>query len=227
MFNLSDGTLKNLFTSLLVVGLSMPVSAPAQPLQGIYTCTDATGRKLTSDRPILACIDREQKVIGPSGTVKFIVSPTLTAHEQAQLEARKKAKLGELARLEEEKRRDRTLLMRYPSKAVHDNARAEVVAQIGLARQAALRRVDAFMRQRSRLDTEMEFYKKNPAKAPPILLRQIEDVNQSLALQGRFIADQDAETRRLNARFDEELVLLNRLWAQMPPSPLAGASKAH
>ena len=28
---------------------------------GIYTCVDATGRRITSDRPIMSCIDREQR----------------------------------------------------------------------------------------------------------------------------------------------------------------------
>jgi len=62
------------------------------------------------------------------------------------------------------------------------------------------------------VNEEMEFYKKDPSKAPPSVRRQVDELAQSLAIQGRFIADQDAELKRVNARFDEELTRLKRLW---------------
>ena len=64
------------------VGLLMVVMAQAWA-QEIYTCTDAKGRKLNSDRPITECTDREQKVLGRNGTVKRVVGPVLSAQEQA------------------------------------------------------------------------------------------------------------------------------------------------
>lgn len=189
-------------------------SAQAQTplLPGIYTCTDAKGRKLTSDRPIPECTDREQTVLNPSGTLKAKLGPSLTAQERAALEAREKAALEEQARLAEEKRRDRALVTRYPNKAVHAKERADAVAQISVVRQAAVNRVEELLRQRTVLSQEMEFYVKDPSKAPPSLRRQLEEVNNSLAVQGRFIADQDGEIKRVNARFDEELVRLQQLW---------------
>jgi hypothetical protein len=36
-------------------------------------------------------------------------------------------------------------------------------------------------------------------------------------VQSRFIADQDAEIKRVNDRFDEELQRLKQLWAQQSP----------
>lgn len=213
--------------AVLVAGLAGLGSLQAQQteVQGIYTCTDARGRKLTSDRPIPECTDREQKVLNPSGTVKAKVGPTLTAQERTDLEAKDKADLEERARLNEEKRRERALLIRYPNKAVHDKERAEALVQIGVVRQAAINRVDELLRQRKTLSEEMEFYKKDPNKAPPSLRRQVEEVNQSLAVQGRFIADQDGELKRVNARFDEELLRLKHLWAVYAPSPSAAPGK--
>jgi hypothetical protein len=67
--------------------------------------------------------------------------------------------------------------------------------------------------QRKKLDDEMEFYKKEPSKAPQYLRRQVEENHQSTAVQQRFIADQEEETRRVNGRFDDELVRLRQLWA--------------
>lgn len=211
----------------LIVGLSGISAAQAQPApgQGIFTCTDARGRKLTSDRPITECIDREQQLLNPSGTLKARIGPTLTAQERSELELKNKAAQEAQARLQEEKRRDRALLVRYPSKTVHDKERAEALTQVGVVRQAALRRVDELRSQRGTLDQEMEFYKKDPSKAPASLRRLVDEVNQSLAVQGRFIADQDSEIKRVNARFDEELGRLQQLWASQTPAAAASRGR--
>lgn len=211
-------------TVWLLATLSSPNAVQAQDntQQGIYTCTDARGRKLTSDRPIAECNDREQKVLNPSGTVRTRVGPTLTAHERADLDAKEKADQEVRALSNEEKRRDRALLIRYPSKTIHDKERTEALAQIDVVKQAAAKRVDELMRQRVAANDEMEFYKKDPNKAPPSVRRQVDEVTQSLAVQWRFIGDQDMELKRVNARFDEELVRLKQLWAlQLPVVPAA------
>jgi hypothetical protein len=194
--------------------------------QGIYSCVDSKGRKLTSDRPIAECNDREQKVLNPSGSVKGKLGPTLTAQERAEAEAKEKLAQEEQARRDEDKRRDRALLVRYPTKAVHDIERAEALKQIGVVKAAAANRVEELTRQRASIDTEMEFYKKDPSKAPAALRRQVDDLTHSMAVQGRFIADQDGEITRVNARFNEELARLKQLWAMQGSAAPATASAA-
>lgn len=212
--------LKRLTNGVLLSLLAGLSSAYAQQTftKGIYTCIDARGRKLTSDRPIPECRDREQQILNPSGTVKDRMGPTLTAHERQEQEAKAKLTREERAMQLEEKRRDRALLIRYPSKVVHDRERDEAVSQIGVVRHAAQNRVGELLRQRAAVDAEMEFYQKDPSKAPPSVRRQIEEGAISLAVQERFIADQDAEIKRVNERFDEELVRLKKLWAMQSPT---------
>jgi Domain of unknown function (DUF4124) len=195
---------------------TLAVGAPAQ---GIYTCVDAKGRKLTSDRPIPECVDREQKMLNPSGTVGGKLGPTLTAQERADLEAKEQLAREEQVLKDEEKRRDRALLMRYPTKAIHDAERAAAVQQVAVVKAAAANRVAELAEQRKATEAEMEFYKKNPKKIPASLRRQLEDVEVSTKVQERFIADQDNEIKRVNTRFDEEMVRLKMLWAVrgMPP----------
>lgn len=233
MCYLSQCRLQSVAGVVLLAALCAPPSLQAQPappgasVQGIYTCVDARGRKLTSDRPIAECTDREQQVLNPSGTVRAKLPPTLTAHERAAQEAKEKAAQEELARLAEEKRRDRALLMRYPNRAVHDKERAQALAQIKVVRQASVQRVEELQRQRAVVTAEMEFYKKDPSKAPPSVRRELDDLTHSLAVQERFIADQDAELKRVDARFDDEVVRLKQLWASVSAPPAAAApSKA-
>jgi hypothetical protein len=69
------------------------------------------------------------------------------------------------------------------------------------------------------MDAEMEFYKKDPSKAPAYVRRQLDENTQSQAVQRRFIGEQEAEVKRVSARFDEELVRLRQLWTMIAPTP--------
>jgi len=97
---------------------------------GIYTCIDAHGRRLTSDRPIPACIDREQRELNRDGTVRRIIPPTLTATEREAHEAREREAALKRQRERDIQRRDQALITRYPDKAAHDAGRAEELAQL-------------------------------------------------------------------------------------------------
>ena len=195
---------------LWAVGAAAQIQSPILP--GVYTCTDAKGRKLTADRPIPECTDREQKVLNPSGTVKAKVGPTLTTQEKANQEFKEKREIEERNKTLDERRRDRALMTRYPNRDVHDGERREALAQVNVVIQAAQTRVAELSRQRVAIDDEMEFYKKDPAKAPAYVRRQQEENIQSQAVQKRFIDEQESEIRRVNVRFDDELVRLRQLW---------------
>lgn len=199
----------------VLLGLSAEAQAQqAQPINGIYTCTDANGRKLRSDRPIPACLDREQTVLNPSGTVRAKVGPSLSPQQRAELEERKKQEEADRARELEEKRRDRAMLARYPTREAHDKERAEAHARLDTVVQEAEKRIVALHEERKKIDRELEFYQGDPAKAPAALRRQIDYVAQGLQAQRRFIQAQENERQRVDARFEEELVRLKELWQE-------------
>ena len=68
--------------------------------------------------------------------------------------------------------------------------------------------------QRAKLDAELEFYKHDPSSVPGALKQRVAEHASDVAAQSRFIADQEQEKKRVNARFDTELVRLRQLWAQ-------------
>lgn len=181
--------------------------------QGIYTCVDSKGRRISSDRPIPECLDREQRQLGSSGAVRRVLPPSYTAEERAQLDAQRKQEEEQRARLAEEKRRDRALLTRYPTQASHDKQRAEALGQIDEVMSSVNQREKALEQQRKEIDTEMEFYQRDPTQAPAWLRRKYEDNQQQVLAQKRFLDEQAQEKKRLNARFDEELAKLRQLWA--------------
>jgi len=210
--SLSRTPLGVLCAALVALGGSASASAQANT-QGIYTCIDSKGRRITSDRPIPECLDREQRQLSGSGLVRRVLPPSYTAEERAQLDAQRRLEEEQRARVAEEKRRDRALMIRYPTQASHDKERAEALGQIDEVVNAVNKRERALEQQRKEIDTEMEFYQRDPDKAPSWLRRKLEDNQQQVLVQKRFLEEQALEKKRINARFDEELAKLRQLWA--------------
>jgi hypothetical protein len=113
----------------------------------------------------------------------------------------------------EERSRERALIMRYPNQAAHDAERADALSQVDQVISVARQRQQELQARRTTLNGEMEFYKKDPAKAPASLRRQVEENTASQEEQQRFVQQQDEEKRRINERFDAELAQLRPLWA--------------
>lgn len=185
----------------------------AASAQGIFTCTDSRGKKITSDRPIPECLDREQKELNASGTVKRSMGPILTAQEANEQEIRDKKAAEERARINDERRRNRAMLLRYKDQAAHDAERASALTQVDAVIQTANKRMEELAQQRKTLDSELEFYKSDPSKIPAHLRRRVNEFEENLVAQQRFIANQQLEKKRVNDRFDEELARLKPLWA--------------
>ncbi len=158
-------------------------------------------------------MDREQKELNASGTVKRSVGPVLTVQEENALEARAKKEAEDRARVNEERRRNRALLTRYQNQAAHDAERANALTQVDAVILAANKRLAELAKQRKDLDAELEFYKNDPSKVPPYLRRRVAEFEENLVAQQRFIANQQLEKKRVNDRFDEELARLKPLWA--------------
>ncbi|WP_327079890.1 DUF4124 domain-containing protein [Polaromonas sp. CG_9.5] len=196
--------------------------------QDIYSCVDGKGRTITADRPIAECTDRTQRELSRSGLVKRQVGPTLTMHEQTAVEEKEKQAAEIRARENEDKRRDKVLLQRYPTRALHDQERAAALVQIDEVIKASIKRRGELADQRKAIAGEFEFYVKDPSKAPASLKRKLEENDSSIAVQQRFILDQEMEKKRVNQRFDEELAKLKQLWAQMTPpvNPTTSSLKA-
>lgn len=211
----------------VVAAWAQGTPAPLGP--GIYVCVDAKGRRITSDRPIVDCIDREQKVLNPSGTIRRTLPPVPTAPERAAMEERERKAAEERQREAEERRVSRALLTRYPTQAAHDAERAKALQAQQDVIVAGQRRIEELATQRKALTTEAEFYR-DPGRWPARLKRQVEENDQQVAAQQRFIASQEEEKARINARYDEELARLRLLWAQRgmaaaPPAPAQGGSR--
>jgi len=182
------------------------------PATHIYTCVDARGHRLTSDRPIMECIDREQRELSQTGTLRRVIPPAMTAAEREAREAREREAALERVRVRDTIRRDQALITRYPDQAAHDSGREQALAQTATLIHAAEQRIAELSAERQALDRELEFYRKDPAQAPLRLRRAIEDNTRDTRVQRHASANLQEERDRIRARFDEEARRLLPLW---------------
>lgn len=208
--------------ALALAGCLVPGPASAQGTRssaGIYTCVDAQGRKLTSDRPIPECTAREQRVLNQDGSVRRVVPPTLTAEERAEREAAERRAALARAAQADAVRRDRNLMGRFPDEAAHRKAREAALEPVRQAMKSSAKRLTELSAERRKLDDEAEFYQ---GRALPLALKQQIDANDAGAAALRAATKtQEAELARINALYDTELARLKRLWAGAPPGSLA------
>jgi hypothetical protein len=180
----------------------------------IYSCIDASGKRLTSDRPIPACTDREQRILGPDGSVRRVVPPTPTADERAEQEARERQAVADRAAQQDAIRRDRNLMVRFPSEAAHNKARAKALDDVRNAVELSEKRLAALAIERKPLADESEFY---IGRQLPLKLRQQLDANDAATdAQRALIQNQQAEIVRINSLYDAELGRLRKLWSGAP-----------
>ncbi|WP_427914434.1 DUF4124 domain-containing protein [Ramlibacter sp. MMS24-I3-19] len=199
-----------LLVSLLVAAWCCQAGAQAR----IYSCVDANGRRLTADRPIMECLDREQKQYGENGTVKGRLPPSYTAQERA-IEDEKIHQAQAAAQREAElRRRDRVLLNRYRDEASHQRERASSLARVDDAIAAGERRAIDLAQQRKDLE-QQSATTKNVAKANQ-LRRQLDENAENASAQQRLLAAQRDERQRIGSRFDEEFARLQVLWNAAP-----------
>lgn len=180
--------------------------------QKIYTCVDKNGRRITSDRPILECIDREQRQLSGSGTVQRVIPPSPTLEEKAQAEAARKAAERARQREAEEVQRDRALVLRYPNQTAHDRARANALEQVDLVIGGLSEREKSLALRVQDLDQQLAAFSAQPNSAPSLLRRQRLDAEAELAQQRRLLQQQRAERDRINTKFNDELARLTKLW---------------
>ncbi len=203
---------------------SAQTAAPSTGKGGIYSCVDARGRTLTGDRPIPECIDRPQRELASNGTTRRVLEPSYTPREQAEREELARRVRQENERLQEDRRRDRALLVRYPTLVVHERIRAEAVGHIDAVIEVMRGRLSELAQERRKIDGEFDMYRgSDPSHVPAPLRHRLERNVHNVLAQNRLIDEQEEEKRRINARFDAEAGRLRPLWplsaaADVPPS---------
>ena len=200
------------FTMVMTSLASVSHAQSAVSSSTVYSCVDAGGRRLTADRPIEACADREQRMTMPGGAVRTI-GPTYSEKERAEQYARQRQEAEERYRANDGKRRERALATRFPTKAAHDAERGEAVDVLRAQIRIVQERRSFLLEDRKKIDQDMEFYKKDPSKAPAPLQARLDGNRHDLKEVDEQIATINDEIKATNLRFDEEAQSLKPYWS--------------
>lgn len=205
----------------------MAAMAQSKAEKGIYSCIDDKGRRLTADRPIPECSGKEQQILNSDGSLRATVPPTMTAEERTLFEARERAAQEARAAQADAVRRDRNLVVRYPTEVKHQAAREAALDTVRAAIKATEQRSKELTAARKPLADEAEFYQGKTL--PPKLRAEMDANDASLEAQRSVAAYQESELRRINKLYDIELDRLRKLWSGAQPGslgPLPGVPAA-
>jgi hypothetical protein len=199
--------------------LSLSCMAFAQASGGsIYSCINASGKKITSDRAIPECAFRDQFLLNSDGSVRSLVVPTLTPEERLEKDAKDREAVLASAIYRDAVRRDRNLTARFPDEAAHRQARTAALDSLQNALRSAEERLILLAKERKPLVDEAEFY--NAKTIPGQLKAQIEGNSVSADALRTLIQNQQIETVRINKLYDAELARLKQLWRGAAPGSL-------
>jgi len=205
--------------SLLALAAACACALAQRPAgEGIYTCVDDKGRRITSDRPIPECSAREQQLLNRDGSLKKTVPPVQTAEERAEQELRERKAAETRAAQADAVRQDRLLMQRYKSPEEHRRGRVAALDAVRAALAATDERLAGLGRERKQYTEEAEFYRGR--QVPQKLQQQIDSVDVAMAAQRNAAQNQRAELDRVNRLYDIELERLKRLWAGAAPGSL-------
>ncbi len=186
----------------------------AAQAQGVYTCTTAEGRRITSDRPIPECFDREQRQLSTtSGRVEVIPPRETQAQRWAAEEARKEESRQRL-RAEQQQRLDRQLLLRYPDDVALELRRGYLLDEVK-------KRWAPTLAEKTELDAERkELQKRAAARQKEGKPSDFEDAKAAVRLERRalqirpMVDKMQAEIDEVNQQMDADLLRLRTLRAE-------------
>ena len=187
----------------------------------IYQC-ELNGKKVTSDRPIPECINKDQRQLNPDGSLRTIITPTPTDDERAEKERLDREREVERVAKNDAIRRDRNLMQRFPNEAEHNKARMKALDDLRVSAKNSEARIALLMVERKKLEDEKQFYVNDRVNKPlPSGLKQKLDANEaSLEAQKSLAQNQESEVARINKLYDAELARLKKLWAGAQPGSL-------
>ena len=180
----------------------LPVCSQAQ----IFTCKDAAGRTISSDRPIQECANRPMREMSRDGWVRREIPAPLTAEQKRQLQLQDEQRKVQQVALEEQRQFDRVLMMRYGSEASIEAARRRELLLLQEKREES----SLLMSDAERRSTEL--HKKKNA-LPADLLQKRDLAEQAIRTGKQDISQIEAAIVQANVRYDATLKRFRELSA--------------
>lgn len=180
----------------LIIIFVMPLPARSQ----IYSCKDANGRTISSDRPMPECADRAIRELSKTGVLKREIPAPLTAEQRRQSQVEEEKRRIAAAAIEEQRQQDRALLARYRNESDIEASRRYY---LGLTLDTIKRDQDWIAdgeKQLKEAQSETEFYKNK--KIPADVMSRIAEARRVLEEGKTNMRSHQKDITDTNAKFD-------------------------
>ena len=168
----------------------------------IYTCKDASGKTITSDRPLPECQGRDGRILSNQGTTVKTIEAPLTSEQQAAREVEEEKKKEAGIKRAEQLRKDKALLNTYQNIDDLESKRQRALLQVEREMKEAERRVSFLAKQELEIKEEEAFFKKK--QMPLELKRKLDENEGALRAERSLLASKKDEITQVNQRFDED-----------------------
>lgn len=179
--------------ALLLLSASAWAQSQDRAGPGIYSCTDANGRIINSDRPIADCAKRELRVLNSDGSVREVISAPLTKEQQKQRARDEQRSLEDAWAKKVQQARDRNLLQTFED----ERAIADIDHEIRLA----TLRILSLDKEMKIAQQEVERFKqeRGGGRMPFVYQQRITDAANAILAEDSLIKDRREERERANA----------------------------
>jgi hypothetical protein len=184
----------------------------------IFSCKDASGRMITSDRPMPECANRPMRELNKSGIVVREIQAPLTPEQKRELQLLAERRKAEEAALEEQRKSDLLLRSRYHSESDIDHARKRALGMLEEQAKNDAAMLAVAQKNLKSVNAELDVYRKKNAVLPPVAQRKLEEANEAVVKAQKTKGEREAEMQLTNVKFDETLKRYREL-VNAPPVP--------
>ena len=189
--------------SALKTALFLSLALPMAGVQAqIYMCKDASGRTITSDRPIPECADRAMREFDKSGRARREIPAPMTAEEKRRLQQEEDRRKAEETAADEQRRSDRLLRARYKSEADIEEARKRALEQVDERIKRDKAALAAAETQQQQAQAKADALKEKNATVPTVLQHRIDDASQTALAARTALQGHEADTAEVNTKHD-------------------------
>lgn len=188
----------------------------------IFSCKDAAGRMITSDRPMPECADRMTRELSNHGFVRREIPPPLTPEQRRQKQLDEEKRIQDAALAQEQKQRDRAILLRYRNEGDINAAREREIGQLKerIARENAA--IEEAEKQAGAVQKEAKSGRHPPSMQTRV---QLETGDKIIKESRNSIAQLQADTEAVKTKYDGTLLRYRELTGAGTKAPAdAGGS---
>lgn len=187
--------------ALLLLSASAWAQSQDRAGPGIYSCTDANGRIINSDRPIADCAKRELRVLNSDGSVREVISAPLTKEQQKQRARDEQRSLEDAWAKKVQQARDRNLLQTFEDERAIESLRRRTIADIDHEIRLATLRILSLDKEMKIAQQEVERFKqeRGGGRMPFVYQQRITDAANAILAEDSLIKDRREERERANA----------------------------